>query len=129
MTTDDVIGRALEHVWYSHDSPLVQELIQEIDKLQKRILSMGNSTTFMYNDMADSREALKAQRDAYKQRLEDALEVLRSVAATRDELLAIVENATEVAKGATEEIVQLRNTLSVCRATIKHLLENHNDRV
>jgi uncharacterized coiled-coil DUF342 family protein len=74
-------------------------------------------------------DSLIAQRNAYKQRLEDVLEVLRSVAAQRDELLASLTNATEVAKEATEEIVQLRNTLSICRATIKNLLENHNDRV
>jgi uncharacterized coiled-coil DUF342 family protein len=74
-------------------------------------------------------DSLIAQRNAYKQRLEDVLEVLRSVAAQRDELLASLTNATEVAKEATEEIVQLRNTLSICRATIKNLLENSNDRV
>jgi uncharacterized coiled-coil DUF342 family protein len=74
-------------------------------------------------------DSLIAQRNAYKQRLEDVLEVLRSVAAQRDELLASLTNATEVAKEATEEIVKLRNTLSICRATIKNLLENSNDRV
>jgi len=122
-----IVDKAKEHIWYSHDAPLVQELLDEIERLQNKTRSMGKSTTFMYNDMAISKEAYKAQRDAYKQRLEDALEVLRSVAAQRDELLTSLSNAAEVAKEATEEITQLRNTLSICRATIKHLLENRND--
>jgi hypothetical protein len=74
-------------------------------------------------------DSLIAQRNTYKQRLEDAMEVLRSVAAQRDELLASLTNASEVAKEATKEIVQLRKTLAACRATIDILLENPNDRV
>jgi uncharacterized coiled-coil DUF342 family protein len=124
-----IVDKAKEHVWYSHDAPLVKELLAEIERLQNKITTMATATSYMYDYMSDSRKALKAQRDAYKQRLEDALEVLRSVAAQRDELLASLTNASEVAKEATEEIIQLRKTLSICRATIKNLLENPNDRV
>jgi len=74
-------------------------------------------------------DSLIAQRNTYKQRLEDAMEVLRSVAAQRDELLASLTNASEVAKEATKEIVQLRKTLAACRAAMDILLENPNDRV
>jgi hypothetical protein len=74
-------------------------------------------------------DSLISQRDTYKQRLEDAMEVLRSVSAQRDELLASLTNASEVAKEATKEIVQLRKTLAACRAAMDILLENPNDRV
>jgi uncharacterized coiled-coil DUF342 family protein len=72
-------------------------------------------------------DAIIAQRDTYKQRLEDAMEVLRSVAAQRDELLTSMTNAIDVAKRATAEVVELRKTLAACRATIDILLENQND--
>jgi exonuclease VII small subunit len=71
-------------------------------------------------------DAIIAQRNAYKQRLEDAMEVLRSVAASRDEAILILENATAVAKQATNEVRELRKTLAACRATIDILLENQN---
>jgi chromosome segregation ATPase len=154
---NNVVKRAKEHVWYSHDAPLVQELLDEIERLhleiqmasgtiqaaaqmadekydeverlQNKITTMATATSYMYDYMSDSRKALKAQRNTYKQRLEDAMEVLRSVSAQRDELLASLTNASEVAKEATEEIIQLRKTLAACRATIDILLENPNDRV
>ncbi len=172
---NNVVKRAKEHVWYSHDAPLVQELLDEIEKshldysllsddykqllgdmeklrselatwrraadeghpqpctlgpncpyceiekLRIKIVTMGNSTKLMYDEMANSREALKAQRDTYKQRLEDALEVLRSVAASRDEAILILENATAVAKQATAEVLQLRERVSALEFKLKSL--------
>jgi uncharacterized coiled-coil DUF342 family protein len=116
-----IVDKAKEHEWYSYDAPLVKELLDEIERLQNKTMSMGKSTTFMYNDMAISREAYKSQRDAYKQRLEDALEVLRSVAAQRDELLASLTNATEVAKQATAEVIKLRERVDALEFKLKSL--------
>ena len=118
-----IVDKAKEHVWYSHDAPLVQELLDEIERLQNKTMSMGKSTTFMYNDMAISREAYKSQRDAYKQRLEDALEVLRSVAATKDEAFAALESATAVAKQATAEVLKLRERVDALEFKLKSLYD------
>jgi chaperonin cofactor prefoldin len=116
-----LLKRAKEHVWYSHDAPLVQELMDEIEHLNTRIATMGNSTKLIYDEMANSREALKTRRDTYKQRLEDAMEVLRSVAASRDEAILILENATAVAKQATTEVLQLRERVSALEFKLKSL--------
>jgi len=118
-----IVDKAKEHVWYSHDAPLVKELLDEIERLQNKTMSMGKSTTFMYNDMAISREAYKSQRDAYKQRLEDALEVLRSVAATKDEAFAALESATAVAKQATAEVLKLRERVDALEFKLKSLYD------